>query len=171
MHIRTAGVLALLLVSSVVSAQKVTIDSDAAGAFGKYHTYAWTAGEPAQNPLMETRIHEAVDARLAAKGFTKVDTNPDVYVASLAVGQERGELVAQGFGGLPRFGGGFGTASIQRYTVGTLVIDIYDANTKQLVWRGTAADTMSDQPKKNTQILNKALDKMFAGYPPAGTLH
>ena len=45
-----------------------------------------------------------------------------------------------GFGGGWRWGGGFGdaTTTVDHYKVGTLVVDLFDAQTKQLVWRGSS---------------------------------
>jgi hypothetical protein len=50
---------------------------------------------------------------------------------------------------------------------GTLVVNLYDAKTKKMVWRGVATATASDKPTKNTEKMNKALDKMFEKYPGA----
>ena len=50
--------------------------------------------------------------------------------------------------------------------MGTLVVDIFDAKTKQLVFRGTAQDELSDKPEKNAKKLAKASDKMFKDFPP-----
>jgi hypothetical protein len=48
----------------------------------------------------------------------------------------------------------------------TLVVDIWDARTKQLLWRATATDTVSENPEKNEKKLKKAMEKMFKKYPP-----
>jgi hypothetical protein len=45
-------------------------------------------------------------------------------------------------------------------------VDLYDTSSKGLVWRGEARDTLSDKPEKNTEKLEKAVDKMFAKFPP-----
>ena len=55
------------------------------------------------------------------------------------------------------------------YTVGTLVVDIWDASTKKLVWRGTASKTLSDDPSKSTKNINEAMTKIFKEYPPTGS--
>ena len=158
--------LAVVLLPAFALAQDVNTDFDAKAACASFKTYAWAKGEPAGNPLNETRIHDGVAAKLTAAGFKEVTTNPDVMVATMAVAQEKKELYASGFGGGPRWGGGMGTASVNTYVVGTLVVDLYDAKTKQLAWRGTAKDTMSDKPEKNAEKISKAIDKMFKNYPP-----
>jgi len=43
---------------------------------------------------------------------------------------------------------------------------MYDAQNKQLIWRGTAQDTLSEKPEKNENKLDKATEKMFKHFPP-----
>jgi hypothetical protein len=47
-----------------------------------------------------------------------------------------------------------------------LVVDIYDAKTQPLIWRGSAEDTLSDKEAKNEKSLDKGVAKMFKGFPP-----
>lgn len=157
--------LAVLLMATVAYAQKVNVDSDPAAPFATYKTYAWVDGTPAPNPLNEDRLHSAVDARLALAGLRMNTTNPDVVVATHVTTQEHQKLVANGFGYGPWWGGGYGTAKVETYVEGTLVVDLYDANTKKMVWRGVATATASDKPTKNMSKMNKALDKMFEKLP------
>jgi hypothetical protein len=65
--------------------------------------------------------------------------------------------------------GGFGdsTTTVDTYKVGTLVIDLFDASTKKLIWRGSASDTLSDKSDKNIKTLDKAVQKMFDRFPPS----
>jgi hypothetical protein len=71
----------------------------------------------------------------------------------------------RGWGGM----GGTGTATTteSQYTVGTLVVDIFDAKGKNLLWRGVAQDELSDKPDKNIKKLGKASDKLFKDFPRA----
>ena len=64
--------------------------------------------------------------------------------------------------------GGFGesTTTEQDYKEGTLVVDLYDAKTKQLIWRGSAEDTLSSKAEKNEKNLDKGIAKMFKDFPP-----
>ena len=45
-------------------------------------------------------------------------------------------------------------------------MDIFDAKTKALMFRGTASDEISDKPEKNVKKVQKASDKMFKDFPP-----
>ena len=160
-----AAAICLVTMTAVIYAQKVTVDSDPAAPFATYRTYAWVAGTAAPNPLSEQRLHTSVDARLAGRGLEMNPATPDVFVATHVTTKERKELIASGFGWGPWWGGGGGYASVETYVDGTLVLDVYDARTKKMVWRGVATATASDTPAKNTAKMNKALDKMFERFP------
>jgi hypothetical protein len=159
------GAVAVVMTAAVVYAQKVSVDSDPAAPFATYKTYAWVQGTPAPNPLNEDRLHEAVDARLSGRGLAMNTTAPDVVVTTHVTTKERQELVPNGFGYGPWWGGGYGAASVETYIDGTLIVDLYDASTKKMVWRGVATATASDKPSKNAAKMNKALDKMFEKFP------
>jgi hypothetical protein len=166
MKIGKLAALALVMSTAAAYAQKVNVDSDPAAPFATYKTYAWTAGTPAPNALSEQRLHAAVDARLAGEGLAMNTTAPDVIVATHVTTKERQELIANGFGYGPwGFGGGFGGATVETFVEGTLIVDLYDAKTKKMVWRGVATATASDKPTKNTEKMNKALGKMFEKFP------
>ncbi len=64
---------------------------------------------------------------------------------------------------------GFQPAQEAPVPVGMLVVDILDGKDKQLIWRGIATDTLSDNPEKNEKKINKAAEKMFAKFPPSKT--
>ena len=160
-----AAAAGLVMITAVVYAQKVNVDSDPAAPFPTYKTYAWVAGTAAPNPLNEQRLHTAVDARLAGRGLEKNPAAPDIFVATHVTTNERKELIANGFGWGPWWGGGSAYASVETYVEGTLVLDFYDARTKKMVWRGVATATASDKPSKNASKMNKALDKMFEQFP------
>jgi Domain of unknown function (DUF4136) len=161
-HMITALALAALT-AGVVYAQHVTTDSDPAAPFATYKTYAWTPGTASAISLSEQRIHDGVNAQLQAQGMTQVDSNPNVFVATHVTTQTVPQVIAPGFG---YWGFGGGMATVQTYTEGTLVVDLYDATTKKMVWRGVATATVSSKPEKNAAKIDKSLAKMFARYPP-----
>ena len=60
------------------------------------------------------------------------------------------------------------TTTSSTIKVGTLVLDIYDAQAKKLVWRGDATKTLnpSKDPQKNQQRLQQAMESLLKNYPP-----
>ena len=77
-----------------------------------------------------------------------------------------GHLLRQSGGGWRWGGFGDATTTTETYKVGTLVVDIFDAKTKKLLWRGSSRDTLSGKPEQNEKKLNKGVMKMFDHFPP-----
>src|ERR1700688_1970327 len=153
--------------------QKVQTDFDHQANFSQYKTYSWQEINPA-NSLWDSRIKNAVDDQLAAKGWTQVDSGGDVAIVAIKTSQTQRTLQTfyDGMGGgwgWRRFGGGgFGEATTteQDYKEGTLVVDMYDGKSKRLIWRGSAEDTLSSNANKNEKNLDKGVAKMFKKFPP-----
>jgi hypothetical protein len=160
-----------LLFAGRASAQQVKTDYDRSTNFGQYKTYSWKQVKT-KDSLDVDRIKSAVNAALAAKGWTQVDSGGDVSIVAIETTQEQQTLNTfyDGFGGGWRyrgFGGmGEATTTTDTYKVGTLVIDLFDTNTKALLWRGTSSDTLSNNSNKNIKNLDKGVDKMFKHFPP-----
>ena len=162
-------VLLVLLVTGVAIAQQVSVDYDHTADFSKYKTYAWAEGRPVQDPFNHQRTVEAIDAQLAAKGWTRLERNqnPDALVLYRAAATEQKQARVWGAGGPGwRFGGGNAQVDVNAIQIGQLVVDILDATTQKLLWRGRASDTASDKPEKNEKKINKAAEKLFKKFPP-----
>jgi hypothetical protein len=162
--------IAMLLVLTAASfAQQVKTDYDHSANFGQYKTYSWEQVKT-QDPLMVNRIKDAVNRALTAKGWTQVASGGDVSVMAMEITKNQQTLNTfyDGFGGGWRWGGGFGnaTTTTDTYQVGTLVVDLFDTKTKNLIWRGSSSDTLSNNAEKNTKNLDKGVQKMFKDFPP-----
>jgi hypothetical protein len=162
-----------LLFATASFAQQVKTDYDRSADFSQYKTYSWEKVQT-QDPLWVDRIKEAVNAALAAKGWTQVESGGQVAIVAMEMTKNQQTLNTyyDGFGGgwgWRRFGGGgFGeaTTTTENYKVGSLVVDLFDANRKNLIWRGSASDTLSDKSEKNIKNLDKGVQKMFDHFPP-----
>ena len=165
-----------LVFAGMASAQQVKTDYDRSANFALYKTYSWEHVET-KDPLNVDRIKNAVNAVLAARGWTLVDSGADVAVLAMEITRDQQTLNTfyDGFGGgwgWRRFGGGgFGeaTTTTDTYKVGTVVVDLFATKTKQLIWRGAASDTLSNNSDKNIKNLNESVDKMFKHFPPGAT--
>ncbi len=178
-YLRIGSILFLLLFSSACDL-KTTVDYDRNADFSAVKTYAWAEQEQAEiNDLNQKRIVSAVESQLALKGLKAVDSDPDVYVAYFTDDDEQVVVdtthMGYGYGpGMywdPFWGGGMGmstsTSRVRTYTQGTLVVDLYDADEKQLVWRGVVTATVNADPRKLEKQINKGVAKLFKKYPPA----
>jgi hypothetical protein len=163
----------LLLCSSLhVFAAHIVTDYDHSANFSQYKTYSWLKVQ-AGDSLWADRIQQDVDAQLAAKGWTKVESNANATVSAFQSTQDQQTLQTfyDGFGGGWRWrgGGGMGmsTTTTDVTKVGTLVVDIFESQTKQLLWRGTESDALTGNPGKNSEKLSKDLASMFKHFPPS----
>jgi hypothetical protein len=162
----------MFLFAGVASAQQVKTDYDRGANFAQYKTYSWEKVKT-KDQLDVDRIKSAVNAALASKGWTQVDSGGDVSIVAMEITNTQQTLNTfyDGMGGgwgWRRFGGGFGeaTTTTDTYKVGTLVVDLFDTKTKQLIWRGSESDTLSNNSDKNIKNLDKGVDKMFKHFPP-----
>jgi hypothetical protein len=165
-------VVGITLGNGVARAQSVKTDFDPSANFSAYKTYYWTSTEPTPNDLMNRRITAAVDQWLMAKGWIPAPPAlADVAVSVHIATKERYTLQTIYDGWPPGWGfHGWGTAitHVTPFTEGTMVVDLFDAKTKRLVWRGIATDTISSDPQKNAKRIEKAVEKMFKNkFPPA----
>jgi hypothetical protein len=164
-----ASVVIALLFVTASFAQQVKTDYDRSTDFSQYKTYSWEKVQT-QDPLWVNRIKQAVNAELTAKGLTPVASGGDVAIMAIEMTQNQQSLNTfyDGFGGGWRWGGGFGnaTTTTENYKVGTLVVDLFDAKTKNLIWRGSSSDTLSNKSDKNIKNLDKGVKKMFDHFPP-----
>ena len=61
---------------------------------------------------------------------------------------------------------GTATTSVSEFQVGSLIVDMFDAKTKELFWRGIGVDELSDKSDKNQKKIANATQKMFKNFPP-----
>jgi hypothetical protein len=161
--------LVVLALTAASLAQQVKTDYDRNANFSKYKTFSFEKIQT-KDPLWVDRIKSAVGAALTAKGLSQVDSGGDISIVAVGMTntQQRLDTFYNGFGGGWRWGGRFGdaTTTTETYQVGTLVVDMFDANTKELLWRGSASNTVSNKSNNNIKNLDKGVQKMFKNYPP-----
>ena len=161
--------IAVMCLGTMVVAQQMSVDYDRSADFSKFKTFAWTTGTPVTDDLNHKRIILAIEEQLTARGMAKVamQTHPDVIVAYHA-NFER-DLQITGFGSGPFYGAGRSmSARAQQIVVGTLVVDLMDASTRSIVWRGMTASDLNPaaSAERRDKNVGKAVAKLFKDYPP-----
>jgi hypothetical protein len=159
--------------AGTAGAQKVKLDYDREVDFSKYQTYAWRQGAPAASELTQRRIAGAIEEQLESAGLERVEGEADLYVLTFAVTDQKIKQRAVNVGvgvhrrtkrGSVSIGGSTG-GRVRRVTVGSLVIDLLDGETEELVWQAVAEGTLSSDPKKNAEKAASAVQKAFAKFP------
>lgn len=172
-------IVVLLALVSLSCSRKVTIEREPNIAIEQYRTYTWNKLEATKtshpfyqsNELNQLIISE-IDKGLAKKGFKQSLGSADflvdfhIYIEEqkfqnlvCPTGFYRGERY------MPDLGNSIYCESpeIVNYDDGTLIIDIVDAHTTQLVWRGSMNDIIDnpnfsgDMFKKKVKLILKKL--------------
>src|SRR5262245_16371814 len=171
------AILALLSVAAVAvfacSTLSTSADYNPAMDFSRYKTWDLKEDKSINNALLAKRIESAVTNELAKKGMTRNTVNPDFFVAVHGRLSKQTQIntydTGWGYGYGWRYGGGgMSTSTVTEVPVGTLIVDIVDAGKKDLVWRGTASDTLNPEasPEKKEANLQEAMAKLLANFPP-----
>ena len=163
----------LAMGASVALAQDVTVNYVPGTDFSKYKTYKWVEIQGAEKPdqIIDTQIKQAIDKALAAGGLTKATGDKaDLYVAYQIAYTKEQQWNTYSVGGpyAWRYGGGMGTATSSTIAIGTVALDMFDPAAKELVWKGRASKTLSNEknPEKRQKNIDKAMAKLLKDFPP-----
>jgi len=165
----------LFLVALVACGPYVRTDFDPAVDFTRFKTYAQVPpperGDRERvpvGPFLDGRIRAALDRELPQRGLVKAEgTDPDLLVGYYLVLRDR---VDWGFVTTYWGWGWGGVAPVPySYTEGSLVVDLVDAKSRRLVWRGWAtdvADPLGD-PIRADRRIGVAVAKILERCPTA----
>jgi hypothetical protein len=164
---------ALAMSAGVALAQDVNVNYVPGKDFSGYKTYKWVEIQGAEKPdaIIDTQIKQAIDKALAAGGLTPVTSDKaDLYVAYQIAYTKEQQWNTYNVGGpyAWRYGGGMGTATSSTISIGTVALDMFDPAAKELVWKGLASKTLSNEkdPAKRQKNIDKAMAKLLKGFPP-----
>lgn len=158
-----------VLVSDLAGAVDVIVDYDPQVEFFHFRTLGWLAGTPAEDPEVERRIRVAVERELVGAGFKEVREDPDILVITHAAIENQELIDLSGYDYWQSFVGRKSTASDEKIwgtETGTILVDILDPKTERLIWRGVAREVVDKKPEKRDLKINRAVAKMFRGFPP-----
>jgi hypothetical protein len=154
------------ITSAIAVAQQVSVNYDHSQSFAQYHTYAFENNDPNQiaNSILAQTAVSDVNTALQGKGLSKVElsANPDLILLVSGGLKQQTSYSAWGMRGI---GGGMGGISPEQNVEGTMIVSLYDAKQKTLIWRGIGQDTLSNNGNKNQQAVEKAVQKMFKQWP------
>ena len=172
----SAALLSLAMLGAC-SSYNVTYDYDVTASYGRYKTfdyYTSKKGTGGTTTLMDKRVRDAVEQELKAKGFameTKAD--PDFLVTYYPVVQNRKVRTTVrsglGWGHRPFYGGvGVSSSSVRNHKEGTIVIEIVDFKSNQMIWQGAAAGALTglENPEDANEVVPKAVRDILAKFPP-----
>jgi hypothetical protein len=170
----TVTVAVALLTGACGYSIKATSDYDHSVNFASYRTFTIMKGNSSGNPLSDQRISANVASALTSKGWREApegEAQAAVVVHTATKTKHTYQTFYDGWGGWGwrrRGWGGLGgsTTYEEDYKVGSVVVDIFDAKTKEAIWHGHATGVLSGKAQENAQINEQAVARMFASFPP-----
>jgi len=164
----TAGV--ILTVGCVEGIELHTADTTLT-AGSRYVTFFVMPGTPSGNPAVDAQLKAAVVTALADRGL--VETSPDEaeavvipHTATSAIHSRDGFY--RGWGGWAwHTNDAQSRNGTESYKPGTVVVDIFDAWTKELVWHGSAHEAKPVDATASAHTIDRAVISLFKDYPQA----
>jgi hypothetical protein len=162
------------------SGVRVATDYDPSADFSNVRSYAWfdeqsgvQGDRPDVESLLDRRVRGAVDAELQRKGLARVDKSAAKMLVSYHLGVEKKLDVdtintGYGYGRYGRYGGISTETTVREYQEGTLLIDMIDPASKQLVWRGSGQARIREysSPEDREKRINEAVKQILEEFPP-----
>ncbi len=170
---RTLVALAALAALAACSSLQVSTDYDKSADFSQYKTFSYRDAGEIKDPLWAKRLEGVLCDALEAKGLKRVESGGDVWLAAHGRLSKETQINTYNTGwgyGWGWYGGmGMSTSTVSEIPVGTLIVDLVDGKKKELVWRGTATDTLQTHasPEDREKKLREVAAQLFASYPPA----
>lgn len=194
-HFLSATALTAIFLLGSCTGIKVTSDYDKTIDFSKFTTYSYHGwakdSDKLLSPFDKERFEAAFKEEFDSRGLKFMKEGGELIVALFIVTEKKTEQVANtvnvggyygwGYGGYYGYGPGWGwgapmgntvtTISQYDYTVGTLVVDVFDAANKKLIWEGTGTKTVDDNPVTREKSIPRSVASIMAQYPvkPVGT--
>lgn len=172
---RLLAVVSLVLASACATVS-VGADFEPGVRLDRFQTFGWDVrdalpiGDPRldNNPFFDSRVRSAVELELAAKGLRLVTTSPDLIVHYHASVQHRVDVLKRdtdrGYTS-PQYGQ---ADTIVAFDEGTLVLDVADAATKRILWRGWAQTDVSgliERPREMEKRIRESMRLMIKAFP------
>jgi len=159
--------LVLLLAAVPATTQEVKLDYSHEVDFSRYKTFAWSPGQdPAKNPANHIRITRSVERGFVGKGLTKsTDGVPDFYLMYHARVDDSVKVTSKSGGSYWEPSNLRTTVDIGKVKQGTLIVEVYDGQTKDVIWRGIASG-LAVRPDRVEEDIDAAVKKLLESYPP-----
>ena len=134
------------------------------------------SAQSASDPMLVNSISNRALRADLVKGFENrgyvLADNPDFAVAYYASTKEKLDVTYWDYGYpfYPRWWGGMGgpyDPTVTQYTQGTVIVDVINPGTKELLWRGRGVATVSDNQAQYEQDLWKTVTAILEKFPQA----
>lgn len=161
--VTVAVFLGLALCGAAAGAAEVKVNYDPQADFTLYKTWRWRKGTPAPDPVADKQLRAAIESVLSVRGLSRVESHGDLDVVyHVAVENKIGvENVASKQAFFE------GRATRIRYLgEGTLLLDMIDASSGKVVWRGEAHDASTPTARAIERMIDEGIAQLLKDFPP-----
>lgn len=173
-QLATSLMLLLFSASIAAAANAPEIRTMAGADFSSYVSYAWAPkrdlveGHPlTDGSPLDVKIKSAADRELVGKGYQRTgpDGGPSLLINYVGVAQDQFQSagVTKGSGAVKWIGDPRAHA-MRSYQEGTLVFEVVDTKTDEMVWSGWMTELAPTIEKLRAKAL-KATSKIFKHFP------
>ncbi|HBH25279.1 MAG TPA: DUF4136 domain-containing protein [Cytophagales bacterium] len=182
----TSAIIIIALFIHSCSSLKTNYDYDKSADFSQYETfeyYGWAENsDKILNDLEKKRIEGAFAEEFFKRGLELARNDGDMVVSLFIVVDQKTSKTAytNHYGGGPyMYGAGWGwyggygayggmsttTYTESDYLEGTLIVDVFDKESKKLIWQGTAQKVIEENPQKRAQNIPKVAAALMRKFP------
>jgi len=181
----TAAVVLTLVACASVPQVHTAVSPD--GGVGGLHTFGILppprhvgGGEGPNDPMRANSgsnraLRTALLQGFASRGYAIADSSPDFAVAYYATTKDKLDIMRwdYGYAWWPRWWRGWGVrgpvgpTEATEYGSGTVVVDVIDPKTRELLWRGKGLARVSDDERAYELDLQKTVTAIVARFPRA----
>jgi hypothetical protein len=128
------------------------------------------------NSIANRVLRQAIVLGLASQGYVVDETDPDFTVAVYASAREKLQVTYWDYGypWRPRWWSGWGRGrigpTVTEYTEGTVIIDVIDPASRDLLWRGRGVALVSDDEREYLKHLRNTVAAILEKFPHAAPI-
>jgi uncharacterized protein DUF4136 len=120
------------------------------------------------NSITNRALRASVQSAFENRGYVDVELMPDFVVAVYASARTKLDLTQWQFTYSWQPGWSLGVPPYaSEYQEGSVIVDVINPQTLDLLWRGSATATLGDNPEENTKLLQKAAVAIVEKFPRA----
>ena len=119
------------------------------------------------NELNDKRIKSAVQTQLTARGYQLSEKDPDLLLHYHIIVADKSVVTPQPYGYNYSDYWLRMETNIYTYREGTLILDLMDSRTHNLIWRGWAVSAVESQYDREEidRLINKVVGRIFREFP------
>ena len=158
------------LAAPAIYGVEVRVDFDSSVNFSAFSTFSFMDGTLAEDLEVEARIHAAIERELIPLGLREVREDPDLYIVTHASLEPEKWIETVDYDYWVGYEGFKKPieAAVETWggEAGMLLVDILEASSQRLIWRGLATGNVAKTSEKRDRKLDKTMAQLFGDFPP-----